>query len=601
MTDGPAAHGNQERSAAQADAHPSPSPTSEHPAGPSTRERVPRHLCHLIVEQAYEAYNAVDQAVWRFVLTQIFDTLRHSAHPAYEKGLAEAGISTERIPRIEEMDRCLARFGWGAVCVDGFIPPRAFVELQALGILPIAADMRTARHLVYTPAPDIIHEAAGHAPILPDAAYAEFLRRIGSAGAAAFSSKEDENLYRAIYDLSETKERPDASNADIARAERAFEEAAGSVTRVTEATRMSRLYWWTAEYGLVGTPKDYRLFGAGLLSSLGESYSCHDRSVKKVPLDAACTEVAYDVTRAQPQLFVARDFDHLQEVLSDVLSTLSVSRGGAEGLREAVLSEELATVRVGEDRAGPLVDLIGVVESFETREPGGPCRVRLRGPWGVAVSGTLVADALPSQLPEHAELFVGAAPAAFEGDTCRIDREVSLDVAGAPLRGRISHIVRNVATSHDALLIGLMNAHWADTALPGLTLVARGHVCSVRAGAVDPAFHASSSPSARRVPGARNFSAEDQRLIHLYEEVLALWRSDWGTNAARAVTRLIETLDRSYPDEWLLRYHLLELLLRAGERSVSPDLRSTLERLEVRFSHREPIALGLRRLARLAS
>ena len=160
-------------------------------ADSSTLARVPPHLRHLIVQQDYTRYTAVDQAVWRFVLLQAHARLKATAHAAYGNGLGQTGISVERIPRIAEMDEHLAPFGWGAVCVDGFIPPRAFQELQSLSILPIAADMRTAEHLVYTPAPDIIHEAAGHAPILPDATYAAYLRRIGAAGARAFTLPED--------------------------------------------------------------------------------------------------------------------------------------------------------------------------------------------------------------------------------------------------------------------------------------------------------------------------------------------------------------------------------------------------------------------------
>ena len=55
-----------------------------------------------------------------------------TAHPAYANGLRETGISVERIPRIDEMDERLGEYGWGAVAVDGFIPPRAFQEFQAL-------------------------------------------------------------------------------------------------------------------------------------------------------------------------------------------------------------------------------------------------------------------------------------------------------------------------------------------------------------------------------------------------------------------------------------------------------------------------------------
>src|SRR5690606_2795804 len=147
-----------------------------------------------------------------------------------------------RIPSIAEMDEHLAPFGWGAVCVDGFIPPRAFQELQSLSILPIAADMRSAEHLVYTPAPDIIHEAAGHAPILPEATYAHYLRRIGAAGARAFALPDDTAVDRAIYALSEIKEQPSATPEQVARAERALVEARRNVRRVSEATRLSRLY-----------------------------------------------------------------------------------------------------------------------------------------------------------------------------------------------------------------------------------------------------------------------------------------------------------------------------------------------------------------------
>ena len=75
--------------------------------------------------------------------------------------------------------------GWGAVAVNGFIPPRAFQEFQALGIMTIAADIRSSNHLAYTPAPDIVHESAGHAPLIPDAPYAPYLRPFGGVGARA--------------------------------------------------------------------------------------------------------------------------------------------------------------------------------------------------------------------------------------------------------------------------------------------------------------------------------------------------------------------------------------------------------------------------------
>src|SRR5450432_446110 len=109
----------------------------------SDSPRIPHNLRRFVVEQDYTQYTEVDQAVWRFVLLQTYQRLQHTAHAAYCEGLAQTGISVERIPRIDEMNGRLSRFGWRAVCVDGFIPPRAFQEFQAASILPIAADMRS--------------------------------------------------------------------------------------------------------------------------------------------------------------------------------------------------------------------------------------------------------------------------------------------------------------------------------------------------------------------------------------------------------------------------------------------------------------------------
>src|SRR5688572_17005828 len=180
---------------------------------------VPPHLRRFVVEQDYSQYTAMDQAVWRFVLLQVSARLAETAHPAYREGLAATGLSVERIPSIVEMNERLARFGWGAVCVDGFIPPRAFQEFQARALLPIAADMRTLAHLVYTPAPDIIHEAAGHAPILSDPTYATYLRRIGEIGQKAFALPEEGRVFDAIYTLSEVKEDPSSTPETVKRVE----------------------------------------------------------------------------------------------------------------------------------------------------------------------------------------------------------------------------------------------------------------------------------------------------------------------------------------------------------------------------------------------
>jgi phenylalanine-4-hydroxylase len=363
---------------------------------PATRARIPAHLRQYVVDQDYDAYDEVDQAVWRFVMLQLYDSLRKTAHPAYVDGLAETGISVERIPSVGEMDRCLSEYGWGAVTVDGFIPPRAFQEFQALGIMTIAAAIRRRRHLAYTPAPDIIHESAGHAPIVPDEQYRAFLARFGEIGKKCFSLPEDRVVYEAIRHLSEVKEDRDSTTGIIEEAQKRLDDANAKVTRDSEAALLTRLHWWTVEYGLVGTVDDYQIYGAGLLSSLGESSALHGDHVAKIPLSVDCVNTSYDITRPQPQLFVCRDFEHLGEVLENFADTLAQRRGGLESLEVMLASRETGTIEFdsGVQVTGELAEIM--------QGPAGPAWVRLQGPVALALHDQILAGQGPE---DHAEGF----------------------------------------------------------------------------------------------------------------------------------------------------------------------------------------------------
>src|SRR5213078_1472762 len=92
----------------------------------------PKHLLQFAVNQRYDDYTSVDHAVWRFIMRQNIFFLKEYAHKVYFQGLLDTGISFERIPRIQEMNDILAKIGWGAVAVDGFIPPGAFLEFPSL-------------------------------------------------------------------------------------------------------------------------------------------------------------------------------------------------------------------------------------------------------------------------------------------------------------------------------------------------------------------------------------------------------------------------------------------------------------------------------------
>jgi len=566
----------------------------------SDTPRVPQHLRRFVVEQDYGQYTEVDQAVWRFVLLQTYERLQHTAHPAYRRGLAETGISVERIPRIAEMNQSLSRFGWQAVCVDGFIPPRAFQEFQAASILPIAAEMRSLDHLTYTPAPDIIHEAAGHAPILPDAGYAAYLRAIGEVGKKAFATPDDARVYRAIFELSELKERRGVHPDLVACAEAGLEQALADVRTTSEASRMSRLYWWTAEYGLVGTPADYRLYGAGLLSSLWESHACHDPRVSKVPLSAACVEQSYDITRTQPQLFVARDFEHLFSVLGEVDARLAYRAGGERALREALASEEVATLHFRSARfvTGQLDGVLGTADegvlSFAGRvgfgADGGLLEIVDGGAQGYRLPhGPLMGGAELNRLGPCGNRVTlrYASGACLAGELAAL----KLDSRGQPLSLRLTdyHLIcERAGLSERGAEYVLFDASGFQTA---------------HAGASDPAYFPDSEGSQKRVPHGEPLRAREGALLALYERALAAFQAHSGRAALPVFAEIHAELSRSFPDEWLLRWNLLECLCKLG-RDPADGLRRTLEAelaaLELKFSNREPIASGLRYLAALA-
>jgi phenylalanine-4-hydroxylase len=359
---------------------------------------LPPHLRRFVVPQDYPAYTPRDQAVWRHILGRLTAHLEHRAHPRYLAGLAATGIEVERIPSLDEMNAKLERVGWSAVAVRGFIPPAVFTELQSRRVLAIAADIRTHEHIQYTPAPDIVHESAGHAPFIADPTYAEYLRRCGEVGFRAIASAEDQAAFEAIRNLSVVKEDPTAPPEEVALAEERLRAAAASVRFVSESTRASRLYWWTAEYGLVGTPAAPRLYGAGLLSSIGEAEHCLTAEVEKLPLSAACAEVAYDITRMQPQLFVARDFDHLFEVLDAFTATLSWRRGGDHGLAEALRSRMVnhLVLSGGRELSGRVVERLPA--AGETAPGLATALARLEGPVLVSRGGKAAGKPWPGEV-----------------------------------------------------------------------------------------------------------------------------------------------------------------------------------------------------------
>ncbi|MBW2938855.1 aromatic amino acid hydroxylase [Aureisphaera sp. CAU 1614] len=309
-------------------------------------DRLPPHLKQYIKPQNYEQYTPINQAVWRFVMRKNVDYLSKVAHESYVEGLKKTGISINEIPSMYGMNRILKEIGWAAVAVDGFIPPNAFMEFQAYKILVIASDIRQLENIEYTPAPDIIHEGAGHAPIIASPDYAEYLRRFGEIGAKAISSAHDIEMYEAVRELSILKEAEGTPQDKIDAAEAKVLQLQEKETEPSEISLIRNLHWWTVEYGMVGTVENPKIYGAGLLSSIGESEWCMKEEVKKLPYSIDAAYQDFDITKPQPQLYVTPDFAYLQEVLEEFANTMAVRKGGWRGLKKLIGSKQIGTIEL---------------------------------------------------------------------------------------------------------------------------------------------------------------------------------------------------------------------------------------------------------------
>ncbi len=545
--------------------------------GAARLARLPGHLKRHLVSQGYERYTSQDHAVWRYILRRAVRLLSERAHPSYLEGLRATGIGTERIPRIEEMNEILSRLGWAAACVDGFIPPAAFMELQAHRVLVIAADMRQVGHVAYTPAPDIVHEAAGHAPIIVDRAYAEYLRRIGEVGARAMSSRADFELYEAIRRLSQVKEQRGADPEALARAEREVAERQRGLGAPSEMALVSRLHWWTVEYGLVGPLERPRIYGAGLLSSLGEAETCLGPEVRKLPYTLEAAQVAYDITRKQPQLFVTPDFERLSEVLERFEAGLAWRVGGLEGLRKAVECRQVATAVWSSG-----LEVSGVFQEPRLDARGRLAYVRTAGPTALALGG----EQLPGQGRDaHREGF-GAPAGPLAGAAPRVEglkpgQRARLPYAsGVVVEGQVAAVAAHggepalVKLRECTVRWGdevLFRPEWGDFDLP----VGEGLV-SVFAGAADQdAYEQPALVSRQRT--VKHEPTEAARALHaLYAEVRHV-REQGGS--AEGLGRVWAELQARHPDDWLLPLELLELVReREPGSALERELRGHLAR-----------------------
>ena len=543
----------------------------------------PKHLLQFAVDQRYDDYTPVDHAVWRFIMRQNVFFLREYAHKVYFQGLLDTGISFDRIPRIQEMNDILAKIGWGAVAVDGFIPPAAFMEFQAYKVLVIACDMRQIHHIEYTPAPDIVHEAAGHAPIIVDREYSKYLQRFGEVGAKAMSSKKDFELYQAIRHLSILKEQPNSDPKEIEEATKLVEHRQKNLGDPSEMALLSRLHWWTVEYGLIGPMENPKIYGAGLLSSIGESVSCLEPHVKKIPYSIDAMNQPFDITTKQPQLFVCRDFQHLKDVLEEFASKMAYQVGGLKGINKAIECNNVATCEYSSD-----LQVSGVFTEAITDEKNSPVYLRTTGKSALAFGN----KELPGHgINYHKEGFgspVGkwrqttTPPELLTDNDLRElgivqGKETKLEfVSGIVVEGKIDEIVRR---DRRLVLITFSNCRtkYGDRILfdpdwGAYDMAVGERISSVFNGAADKDAY----NQVALVPKERTIKvpsdAKRKKLENLYAQVRKIRESKTGYER---LGEIWETQQAEHPGDWLLSMEIFEILDTIDQQ---PDLKAKIEK-----------------------
>jgi phenylalanine-4-hydroxylase len=576
-------------------------------------EKIPEYLMPYVATQDASLYTAIDHESWRFILKIARAFFAQHAHQKYLDGLRETGISTERIPLISEMDERLRRFHWRAVPVSGFIPPAVFMEFLSLGVLPIACDMRQLEHLAYTPAPDIVHEAAGHAPIIADPDFADYLRHYGLVAEKAIYTRQDHNVYEAVRHLSIVKEDPHSTAQDVQAAQKRLDDALAAVDHVSEATQLSRMGWWTFEYGLIGSIENPKIYGAGLLSSVGESYHCLSPSVRKVPFSMDCVNVNFDITKPQPQLFVAKDFHTLTGALDELAKTMAFKLGGEEGLKRAKKAEMVCTVELDTG-----IQVSGIVAEYRTDERGNVAFIKTSGATQLAFAGRELAG---QGTTAHAQGFSAPVGKLAQSGRCVSslsdaelramgflgDQSGRLTYeSGITLEGRLKKVTReggkNIVLTFESCTIRHEIENGAETLYRpewGLfDLTCGASVASVFGGAADRRAYLSSTGGFSQEPSQQktNLTEGNRALNQLYARLREA--RDSRHEGAQLPDKLaaihleLESLDCT---DWLLRFGLLESLKKHGlHADWEATLRARLEEVSRTSSEKaELIARGL--------
>ncbi|KTT76745.1 phenylalanine 4-monooxygenase [Sphingomonas endophytica] len=232
--------------------------------------RPPEAAADWTIPQGWDAYTPEDHATWDTLFARQVEMLPGRVTPEFMAGLDVLRLSRPGIPDFEELsDRLMKATGWQVVAVPGLVPDDVFFDHLANRRFVSGNFIRRPDQLDYLQEPDVFHDVFGHVPLLAHPVFADYMQAYGQGGQRAA--------------------------------------AMGAIDR------LSRLYWYTVEFGLVRSGDDLALFGAGIVSSRSESiFALDDPSPNRIGFDLRrVMRTRYRIDDFQQSYFVIDSFDDL--------------------------------------------------------------------------------------------------------------------------------------------------------------------------------------------------------------------------------------------------------------------------------------------------
>ena len=222
------------------------------------------------VPQDWASYTATEHAMWDRLFARQADMLPTRVIPAFMEGLNVLRMSKPGIPDFDELnDRLFRATGWQVVAVPGLVPDEMFFEHLANRRFVAGRFIRTPEQLDYLQEPDIFHDVFGHVPLLVHPVFADYMQAYGEGGLRA--------------------------------------------AKLGMIDALARLYWYTVEFGLIRDGSDLKLYGAGIVSSYGESlFAIDDPSPHRIGFDLErVMRSRYRIDDYQQNYFVIDSFEDL--------------------------------------------------------------------------------------------------------------------------------------------------------------------------------------------------------------------------------------------------------------------------------------------------